>query len=47
MLTHNLSAKAEYMFTSVGSSRYFEFSTHALDAGVGASSVKGGLNFHF
>lgn len=47
MLTSYLSAKGEYVFTSVGSDRYFDFSVNALNAGVNTSSVKGGLNVHF
>ena len=47
MLTNNLSAKAEYIFTSVGSDRYFDFSNSALQTGVNASTVKAGLNYHF
>lgn len=47
MLTSYLSAKGEYVFTSVGSNRYFDFTPAALNAGVNMSSVKGGLNFHF
>jgi outer membrane immunogenic protein len=47
LLTNNLSAKAEYIFTSVGSDRFFNFSTDALQAGVNTSTVKGGLNYHF
>lgn len=47
MLTSYLSAKGEYLFTSVGSDRYFDFSPNALNAGVNMSTVKGGLNFHF
>lgn len=47
MFTHSLSAKGEYMFTSVGSDRYFNFSPNALNTSVNTSSVKGGLNYHF
>lgn len=47
MLTNSLSAKAEYLFTSVGSDRYFDFSPAALQSGVDMSTVKGGLNYHF
>jgi outer membrane immunogenic protein len=47
MLTSNLSAKGEYIFTSVGNDRYFDFSTNALQTGVNNSTVKGGLNYHF
>jgi outer membrane immunogenic protein len=47
MLTNNLSAKGEYVFTSVGSDRYFDFSTSALQSSVNNSTVKGGLNYHF
>jgi outer membrane immunogenic protein len=47
MLTNNLSAKGEYIFTSVGNDRYFDFSQNALQTGVNNSTVKGGLNYHF
>jgi len=47
MLTNNLSAKGEYLFTSVGSDRYFDYSPAALQAGVNTSTIKGGLNYHF
>ncbi|MGA8172160.1 MAG: outer membrane protein [Methylocystis sp.] len=47
MLTNNLSAKAEYLFTSVGSDRYFDYSPSALQAGVNTSTVKVGVNYHF
>jgi outer membrane immunogenic protein len=47
MLTNNLSAKGEYIFTSVGTDRYFDFSPAALQTGVNMSTVKGGLNYHF
>ena len=47
MLTNHLSAKAEYMFTSVGTDQFFNFSPNALQTGVNTSSVKGGLNYHF
>jgi outer membrane immunogenic protein len=47
LITQSVSAKGEYMFTSTGSGRYFDFSPYALDSGVNMSAVKGGLNFHF
>lgn len=47
LVTQNLSAKAEYLFTSTGSGRYFDVSPYALESGVNMSSIKGGLNFHF
>jgi outer membrane immunogenic protein len=47
MITQSISAKGEYMFTSTGSGRYFDFSPYALDSGVNMSAVKGGVNFHF
>lgn len=43
----NLSAKAEYIFTSVGGERYFDFSPNALQSNVDTSMVRGGLNYHF
>lgn len=47
MITSNLSAKGEYIFTSTGSDSYFDFSPNALTSAVNTSSIKGGLNFHF
>ena len=47
MLTNNLSAKAEYLFTSVGSDRYFDYSPAALQAAVNTSTIKVGVNYHF
>jgi outer membrane immunogenic protein len=47
MFTNSLSAKAEYLFTSVGSDRYFDFTPVALQSGVDTSTIKGGLNYHF
>jgi outer membrane immunogenic protein len=47
MLTNNISAKGEYLFTSVGNDRFFDYSAAALHTGVNTSTVKGGLNFHF
>jgi len=47
LLTNNLSAKAEYLFTSVGSNRYFDYSYSALQAAVNTSSIKVGVNYHF
>ena len=47
MLTSNLSAKAEYVFASVGSGRYFDFTPNALQGGVNSSLFRVGLNYHF
>jgi outer membrane immunogenic protein len=47
MLTSNLSAKGEYLFTSTGSGRYFDMSRYAIDSGVNMSTVRGGVNYHF
>ncbi len=47
MFMPQVSAKAEYMFTSVGPDSYFDFSTNALNSGVNASAIKAGLNYHF
>jgi outer membrane immunogenic protein len=47
MVTNNLSAKAEYLFTSVGSDRYFGFSPAAIQTSVENSQVKVGVNYHF
>jgi outer membrane immunogenic protein len=47
MITPSISAKAEYVFTSTGTDRYFDFSPYSLNSGVNLSSIKGGVNFHF
>lgn len=47
MITQRLSAKGEYIFSSTGSGKYFDFSPYALSSGVNLSSIKAGLNFHF
>lgn len=48
MLTSNLSAKAEYIFTSVGSSHdFFNFSFASLQTNVDNSMVRLGVNYHF
>ncbi len=47
MLTSNLSAKAEYLFTSVGSDRYFNFTPNALESGVNNNLFRVGFNYHF
>lgn len=46
-VTSNISAKAEYIFTSVGGDHYFDFSPGALQTSVDTSTLKGGVNFHF
>ena len=43
----NLSAKAEYLFTSVGGDRYFDFSANSLQTNIDTSTIRGGLNYHF
>jgi outer membrane immunogenic protein len=43
----NLSAKAEYLFASVGGDRYFDFTTNGLQANIDTSMVRGGVNYHF
>ena len=40
MLTNNLSAKAEYLFTSVGSDRYFDFSPNVIQTSVNNSQSR-------
>lgn len=47
LVTPNLSIKAEYLFTSVGSDRYFDLTPMAIQAGVNTSQVKLGVNYHF
>jgi outer membrane immunogenic protein len=46
-ITNNISAKAEYVFTSVGGEHYFDFSPNVLQSSYNASTVKGGVNYHF
>jgi outer membrane immunogenic protein len=47
MVMPNLSAKAEYLYTSVGSDRFFSFSPSALQASADASHIRFGVNYHF
>jgi outer membrane immunogenic protein len=47
MITPRFSAKGEYIFTSTGSARYFDFSPYALNSAVNMSAIKAGVNFHF
>jgi outer membrane immunogenic protein len=47
MLTNSISAKGEYLFTSVGSDRWFTFSPFAVQTGVSTSTLRAGVNFHF
>ncbi len=47
LVAPNLSVKAEYLFTSVGSDRYFAFSPDAIQTSVNNSQVKAGVNYHF
>lgn len=47
MLMPRVSAKAEYLYTSTGSTRYFDFTNFSLNSGVNTSAVKAGLNYHF
>jgi outer membrane immunogenic protein len=47
LLTSNLSAKVEYLFTSVGSDHYFDFTPNALQSSVNSSLFRLGLNYHF
>jgi outer membrane immunogenic protein len=43
----NVSVKAEYLFTSLGSNQYFNFSPWALQLGANTSQVRLGVNYHF
>jgi outer membrane immunogenic protein len=47
MITPNISAKGEYLYTSTGSSPYFDYSRWSTEAGVNMSTIKGGVNYHF
>jgi outer membrane immunogenic protein len=46
-LAPNLSAKAEYLFTSVGGERYFDFTSNSLKSNLDTSLIRGGVNYHF
>lgn len=46
-VAQNLSVKAEYIFTSVGGDRYFDFSQSALQTNIDTSMIRGGVNYHF
>ncbi|BDV39072.1 membrane protein [Methylocystis bryophila] len=43
----NISVKAEYLFTSLGSTSYFNYSPWALQVGSNNSQVRLGVNYHF
>lgn len=45
--TNNISAKAEYLYTSLGKKTYFGGTADATQVGIKASTVKVGLNYHF
>ena len=47
LVVPNVSLKAEYLFTSLGSNYYFNFSPYALQAGANNSQVRLGVNYHF
>lgn len=47
MVMPNLSLKAEYLFTSLGSDRFFDFSPYALQISTNNSQVRAGVNYHF
>jgi outer membrane immunogenic protein len=47
MITPNISAKGEYLYTSTGSSPYFDYSRWSTESGVTMSTIKGGVNYHF
>lgn len=47
MLLPNVSAKGEYLYTSTGSSPYFDYTRWSTESGVNMSTVRAGLNYHF
>jgi outer membrane immunogenic protein len=47
LVVPNVSVKAEYLFTSLGSNHYFDFSPYALQLGANNSQVRFGVNYHF
>jgi outer membrane immunogenic protein len=47
LIMPNLSVKAEYLYTSVGSDRYFDFSPNAIQASANVSQIRAGANYHF
>jgi outer membrane immunogenic protein len=46
-ITPNISAKGEYLYTSTGSSPYFDYSPWSTESGVNMSTIRGGVNYHF
>jgi len=47
MVAPHFSVKAEYLFTSLGSTNYFGGTPSSINAGVDYSSIKAGVNYHF
>ena len=47
LIVPNVSVKAEYLFTSLGSNTYFNFSPWALQLGANNSQARLGVNYHF
>jgi outer membrane immunogenic protein len=47
LITPNISAKGEYLYTSTGSSPYFDYSRWSTESGVNMSTIRAGLNYHF
>ncbi|MGJ0505837.1 MAG: outer membrane protein [Methylocystis sp.] len=47
LVTPNVSAKGEYLYTSTGSDTYFASSPFQTYSGVDQSTVRGGVNYHF
>ncbi len=45
--TNKISAKAEYLFTSLSSKDYFHFSPDWSTTGLNVSNVRFGVNYHF
>lgn len=46
-LTNNVSAKVEYLYTSIGSNDYFTNSPVPTRLGIDFSTVRAGVNYHF
>jgi len=47
MVAPHFSVKAEYLYTSLGSTNYFSGTPGSLNAGIDFSTIKAGVNYHF
>lgn len=46
-LTNNVSAKVEYLYTSIGTNDYFRYTQDYSRLGLDFSTVRAGVNYHF